>query len=226
MRQKKPSRLLPSISGGVLQLAGNGGQERAQDHDGDRQLERDLRQDHAVVRVDQVQVAQHEVERQDRRAGREEQAEREEGVQRLPAAELVAGEHEGRADAERHHAERRAEGDDRAVERLRPELALRQHPAVGAPDPRVGQPGRVGVDLGGGAEAAEDHVEHRRDRHGGDGERQRVGERAAPPASVGASMGRGRRRRGHAQFTLPVSARPRCHGGGRSAGTAAPRRTR
>ena len=55
----------------VFQLDGDGAQERHQDDDRHRQLERDLRDDHPSERVDQAQSLQHQVQRQDRDGDRE-----------------------------------------------------------------------------------------------------------------------------------------------------------
>ena len=61
--------------------------------------------------------------------------------------------------------------------------------------PRVGQPGRVGVEVGGRAEAADEDVEHRPDRDRGDDERDEVDERLSPvEAAAGARVSRRRRR--------------------------------
>ena len=111
------------------------------------------------------------IERQDPGRGREEQAEREVRVERFPPAEGVAGEHEGRQTPNVDDAER---GSTRrspcCCATCVPEVRAGQHVAVGVPDPRVGQAGRVARDLPVAAEPAEDHIDHRPDRHRGDRE--------------------------------------------------------
>ena len=87
IRQKKPSRVQPSIAAASSSSAGIAAHERPQDDDRDRQPERRLGQRHAERVVEQPERADQDVQRQDRHADREQQPQREERVHRLAARE-------------------------------------------------------------------------------------------------------------------------------------------
>ena len=86
-RQKKPKRLQPSMAAASSSSAGMLAEERSQDDDRERDAEGRLRQGHAEGVVQETDRPEQDVQRQDRDGGREQQAQREQHEECLPARE-------------------------------------------------------------------------------------------------------------------------------------------
>ena len=130
---------------------------------------------------EQLELPDHDEERQDRHGDRKEQSEREEGVDGLPAPEREPRDHERGERRGGQHEERRQDRDQRAVRELPPEGLGPEDALVVVHDPRAREPDRVARQLRGIAEAAEDRVGDRDDDHRQDDERDEVEADAGDP---------------------------------------------
>ena len=140
IRKKNPSRLAPSIeaaSSSSLGMARRNGTRMMIVVGSAKAICGRMMPAQAVA---QPQAADHDVQRRDRHRHREHQPGREQRVQRRPAAEAVAGEHEARHHAQDDDAEGRETPHDHRVAHLAPEDRALQHLGVVDELPRVGKP--------------------------------------------------------------------------------------
>ena len=223
----------------ILELHRDTPEERAKDHDGEWQAEGGLRERHPQQAARQPDLADEDIQRQDRDGGREEQPEHEQGVHRLAASEPDPGEHERRRGCAADGDPDRDDRDDDAVQELAPEgggVLAPQDIGIVLEDPRVREERhRIPVQLAVVLEATEDCVDDRHEDRGrnrqqdhegdgpGDGPARTLGARHGQDsgrlsAQVGGCPGR------HRLIRCRPSRRRRCRDAGRIAGTAGPPR--